>query len=93
MAAKQKRERSRRRSGYTRVFLNGKEKWLKRPATIDGCGADEFIAGNVDPLWLHQNEMWECIDALPAPMVTTRECTADPSSVPDTWSDDDELPF
>ena len=23
---------------------------------------DEFIRNNADPLWLHQNEMWELIE-------------------------------
>ena len=31
----------------------------KRPETIDGIDADEFIRRNADPIWLHQNEMWE----------------------------------
>ncbi len=26
---------------------------------IDGLPVDEFIARNADPIWLHQNEMWE----------------------------------
>ena len=29
---------------------------------IDGLPVDEFIRRNADPIWLHQNEMWECID-------------------------------
>lgn len=36
---------------------------VKRPPTIDGIDADEFIMQNADPIWLHQNEMWEYIDA------------------------------
>ena len=41
------------------VFLNGKQKWIRRPETIDGLPVDEFIARNADPIWLHQNELWE----------------------------------
>ena len=33
----------------------------KRPPTIDGMDVDEFIMNNADPIWLHQNEMWEYI--------------------------------
>jgi hypothetical protein len=29
-----------------------------KPA-IDGLSVDEFIAGNADPIWLCQNELWE----------------------------------
>lgn len=42
-----------------RVFINGKQVKIKRPPTIDGMDAEEFIRRNADPLWLHQNEMWE----------------------------------
>jgi len=44
------------------IFVNGKQKRIKRPEKIDGMDADEFIRNNADPLWLHQNEMWEYID-------------------------------
>jgi len=43
------------------VFMNGKQVRVKRPPTIEGMGVDEFIKNNADPIWLHQNEMWECI--------------------------------
>jgi hypothetical protein len=42
--------------------MNGKQKRIKRPLTIDGMDADEFIRLNTDPIWLHQNEMWEYIN-------------------------------
>jgi hypothetical protein len=41
------------------IFINGKQKRVKRPQTIDGMDVDEFIRRNADPIWLHQNEMWE----------------------------------
>ena len=44
------------------VFMNGKQKRVKRPPTIEGMDADEVIRRNADPIWLHQNEMWEYID-------------------------------
>ena len=47
---------------YITVFINGKQKRVKRPDTINGMDADEFIRRNADPLWIHQNEMWEYID-------------------------------
>ncbi len=39
--------------------MNGKQVRVKRPPTIDGMDVDEFIQRNADPIWLHQNEMWE----------------------------------
>jgi hypothetical protein len=41
------------------VFINGKQVRIKRPETIDGVDPDEFMRNNADPIWLHQNEMWE----------------------------------
>jgi hypothetical protein len=44
---------------YTWVFMNGKQVKVKRPPTIEGIGIDEYIQQNADPIWLHQNELWE----------------------------------
>ena len=51
-----------RRKQYMTVFVNGKQKRVKRPELIEGIPAEEFIRRNADPVWLHQNEMWEYID-------------------------------
>lgn len=55
----EKAEKKRRQKEYMTIFINGKQKRVKRPPTIDGMDADEFIRRNADPIWLHQNEMWE----------------------------------
>lgn len=55
----EKAEKKRRRKEYMTIFINGKQKRVKRPITIDGMDVDEFIRKNADPIWLHQNEMWE----------------------------------
>lgn len=44
---------------YMTIFINGKQKRVKRPPTIDGMDVDEFIRRNADPIRLHQNQMWE----------------------------------
>jgi hypothetical protein len=44
--------------------MNGKQVRIKRPATIDGMDVDEFILRNADPVWLHQNEIWEPIQPI-----------------------------
>jgi len=59
LTAKQKAEKKRRRKEYMTIFIHGKQKRVKRPLTIDGMDPDEFIRKNADPIWLHQNEMWE----------------------------------
>jgi hypothetical protein len=43
------------------IFINGKQKRVPRPQRIEGLPVDEFITRNADPIWLHQNEMWELI--------------------------------
>lgn len=53
--------KKRQQTEYMTIFVNGKQKRVKRPQTIDGMSADEFIQRNADPIWLHQNEMWKYI--------------------------------
>jgi hypothetical protein len=47
---------------YETVFMNGKQVRVKRPQLLEGIPVDEFISQNADPIWLHQNEMWEETD-------------------------------
>ncbi len=56
-----KAAKAERQKKHEWIFANGKQVRVKRPPTIDGMDADEFIRRNADPLWLHQNEMWELI--------------------------------
>jgi hypothetical protein len=58
----QKSARKKRREEFMTIFINGKQKRVKRPPTIDGLDADDFIRRNGDPIWLHQNEMWEFLE-------------------------------
>jgi hypothetical protein len=62
--AAEKAARRRRREEYETIFIGGKRKRVKRPPTIDGMDVDEFIRRNADPIWLHQNEMWEVLHEL-----------------------------
>ncbi|MDA3788304.1 MAG: hypothetical protein PF503_07390 [Desulfobacula sp.] len=57
-----KAEKAERRKKYEWVFMNGKQVRVKRRPMIDGMDVDEFILRNADPIWLHQNEMWEYIE-------------------------------
>jgi len=65
LTAAQKRARKKAKEGrqkkYMWIFMNGKQVRVKRPPTIDGMDVDEYILKNADPIWLHQNEMWEYI--------------------------------
>jgi len=59
--AAEKRAKRERKRKYMTIFINGKQKRVPRPQLIEGLDVDEFIARNADPIWLHQNEMWELI--------------------------------
>ncbi len=56
-----KKSKAERQKKYKWVFMNGKQVRVKRPPMINGMDADEFIRQNADPIWLHQNELWEYI--------------------------------
>jgi hypothetical protein len=59
--AAEKRARRERKKKFMIIFINGKQKRVPRPQLIDGLPVEEFIARNADPMWLHQNELWEYI--------------------------------
>jgi hypothetical protein len=62
LTSSKKAEKKRRRAEYMTIFVHGKQKRVKPPPTIDGIEVAEFIRINADPIWLHQNEMWETIE-------------------------------
>ena len=55
----EKGEKKRRQKEFMTIFVNGKQKRVRRPPTMDGMDVGDFIRRNADPIWLHQNEMWE----------------------------------
>jgi hypothetical protein len=59
--AAEKRARRERKKKFMTIFINGKQKRVPRPPLIDGLPVEEFIAQNADPIWLHENELWECM--------------------------------
>ena len=59
LTPKEKAEKKRRQKEYKTIFINGKQKRVKREPTVDGIPVDEFIRRNADPIFLLQNEMYE----------------------------------
>ena len=57
--AAEKRARRERKKNFMIIFINGKQKWVPRPPLIEGLPVDEFIDRHADPIWLHQNDLWE----------------------------------
>lgn len=86
----EKAEKKRRQKEYMTIFINGKQKRVKRPPAIDGMDVDEFICRNADPIWLHQNEMWEYMT------IDEESCNSQrpsPSDLSDQRFSDGEDPF
>lgn len=48
-----------RKLEYTFIFINGKQKRVKREPMIEGMSVDDFLRANADPVWLLQNGMYE----------------------------------
>jgi hypothetical protein len=57
--AAEKRAARERKKKFMTIFINGKQKRVPRPPTIGGLRVEEFIARNADPIWLHENGLWE----------------------------------
>jgi hypothetical protein len=81
-AAKAERQRK-----FEWVFINGKQVRIKRPPTVDDMPVDQFIEENADPIWLHQNELWELIPVEGALFGT------EPSTESGETEDEDGIPF
>lgn len=88
LTAAEKRAKRERRKKFMTIFINGKQKRVPRePQLIEGLPVDEFIRRNADPIWLHQNEMWELMPA-------DEELPPDEKLPPDEESGEfDEIPF
>ena len=67
LTTREKAEKKQRKQEFMTIFVNGKMKRVRRPQQIDGMDAGEFVLRNADPLWLHQNELWEYINDEDAP--------------------------
>ena len=57
LTAAQKREKAQ----FMTIFINGKQKRVRRPVLIDGLDPDEFYLRNADSIALHQDGLWECM--------------------------------
>ena len=90
LTPEQKAAKAKRRREYQTIFINGKQKSVKREPTVDGIPVDEFIRNNADPIWLHQNEMWELIE----PFDDAEDSQSEPErDVQKATRLDDDLPF
>lgn len=61
LTAAEKANKKQRQKEYMTIFINGKQKRVKRPQETDRLSVDENFLRNADPIWLHHNELWEYI--------------------------------
>ncbi len=57
--AAEKRARRERKLKFMTIFVHGRQKRVPRPQLIDGLPVEECIARNADPVWLHEQGLWE----------------------------------
>lgn len=81
----EKAAKRKRRMEFQTIFIGGRMKRIRRPPMIDGMTVDEFIRRNADPVWLHENEMWESMEPV------SLSSDADEASAPVDAEED--LPF
>jgi 16S rRNA U516 pseudouridylate synthase RsuA-like enzyme len=91
LTAAQKAAKKQRQQEFMTIFINGKQKRVRRPVTIDGMDVEDYIRQNADPIWLQQNEMWEDIELIEYDLVTEREPS--PRLYEAIDPDDGEIPF
>jgi len=64
LSKEEKRIKRENKFKYMTIFINGKQKRIKKPETIEGIDVDDFIGLDEDHVWLLQNEMYEELDEL-----------------------------
>lgn len=77
----EKEAKARRKAEFMTIFVNGRQRRVPRPVLIEGLDPDEFIIRNADPIWLHQNGMWEYL------------AEAEENGIDSTLADSDDIPF
>lgn len=63
LTSAQRAAKRRRKAETMIVFINGKQKRVRREPTIEGLPVDEFLLRNADPIWLAQAGEWGLIEA------------------------------
>jgi hypothetical protein len=65
LTAAEKAAKRKRSQEFETIFVRGKVKRVRRMPMVEGMDPEEFILRNADPIWLHQNGLWEYLEAPP----------------------------
>jgi len=94
LTAAQRAEKKRRKEEFMTIFVNGRQKRVRRPPTIDGMDPEEYIRQNADPIWLHQHGYWEILHERAMEEEETPDLTPTPATRKSRVIDDSgDLPF
>lgn len=91
LTPEQKAAKAKRRREYMTIYLNGKQKSVKREPAVDGIPVDEYLRRNADPIFLHQNGMHEELYAREMEEADSQQESA--CDFTKASRRDDELPF
>ena len=90
----QRAAKKQRKKDFMTVFMNGKQVRVRRPPTIYGMDAEEFMRQNADSIGLHQNGDHEILHE--REMEEQNNIPNSPSSPPRrsrVLDDSDDIPF
>lgn len=76
LTAAEKVAKKKRKEEYQTVFINGKIKRVRRDPTVEGLSVEAFVRANADPIFLHQEGLWEYLGADENPGPPARGCAA-----------------
>lgn len=95
LTAAERRKRKEWRAAHQMIFINGKQRWVRRPPLIDGIDAELFYERNATPIEMHQDGRWDLLQAMAdadaQPRPDDRPHKGKGQSHPGPW--DDEIPF
>ncbi len=79
LTPEEKAAKRQRKLEFMTIFVNGKQKRVRRPVLIEGMPPDDFLRINADPLSLHHEEAWHllCEDQEAAPIEFPEEPIAE----------------
>ena len=93
LTAAQRAAKKQRKKDFMTVFMNGKQVRVRRPPTIDGMDAEEFIRQNADPIWLHQHGYHEILQEREMEERTRQAPPAPDTRSPLDIDDSEDTPF
>lgn len=68
LTAAEKAAKKKRREEHQTVFIHGTMKRVRREPTVEGMSVEAFVRANADPIFLHQEGLWEYLEPEEKPL-------------------------